>query len=406
MQTAKTLIRLGWCPGWSESLLGIHAMLLVLSWGSSDTDSYWHSQKSTGNFKFWSFLGWRIADTGISGSTTLWDPSCCSEPKCLDRLVWANSVDLDHSPASFGHISSFTICHYLLMQIVGQTWLNLVTWTWGSWSEGQHDLYFTVQWFCLICMYIILWEHESVWPSVWPQNKYRSLWPIFHGPVILPCILKTIWYMNIIIMDYESVFTRRWPKNKCRSLWPIFHGPLILCYILKTIWFMNIILWDYGSVWPDIWPKNKYMSLIYAPREDSDQYGHPPSLIKVFAVHMKKAWGATHWAHRLIRVRWAHSRFVERTGWSESLCSQCDLNFMVQWFCLVSQKTIWLMNVIFSDIETGWPKLWPQNKYRLTWPLFHGVVILLNIFKIIWWMNIIVGIMDQCDTKIDLIKYM
>ena len=28
----------------------------------------------------------------------------------------------------------------------------------------------------------------------------------------------------------------------------------------------------------------------------------------------------------------------------------------------------------------------------------HGLVILLNIFKIIWWMNIIVCIMDQCDT--------
>ena len=37
-----------------------------------------------------------------------------------------------------------------LMQIVGQTYLNLVTWTCGSSSEGQHDLYFTIQWFCLI----------------------------------------------------------------------------------------------------------------------------------------------------------------------------------------------------------------------------------------------------------------
>ena len=37
-----------------------------------------------------------------------------------------------------------------LMQIVGRTWLNLVTWTCGSWSEGQHDLYFKVQCFCLI----------------------------------------------------------------------------------------------------------------------------------------------------------------------------------------------------------------------------------------------------------------
>ena len=32
----------------------------------------------------------------------------------------------------------------------GRTWLSLVTWTCGSWSESQHDLYFTVQWFCLI----------------------------------------------------------------------------------------------------------------------------------------------------------------------------------------------------------------------------------------------------------------
>ena len=35
MQTAKTLIRLGRCPGWSESSLGAHAILLVLSRGGS-----------------------------------------------------------------------------------------------------------------------------------------------------------------------------------------------------------------------------------------------------------------------------------------------------------------------------------------------------------------------------------
>ena len=60
------------------------------------------------------------------------------------------------------------------------------------------DLYFMVHWFCLIpwrlwCMNIILWDYESVWPDIWPQNKCRSLWPIFHGPVIFPVILKTAW---------------------------------------------------------------------------------------------------------------------------------------------------------------------------------------------------------------------
>ena len=44
------------------------------------------------------------------------------------------------------------------MQIVGRTWFNLVTWTCGSWSEGQHDLYFTVQWFCFIS-----WRLFNVW---------------------------------------------------------------------------------------------------------------------------------------------------------------------------------------------------------------------------------------------------
>ena len=76
--------------------------------------------------------------------------------------------------------------------------------------------------------------------------KSRSAWPIFHGPVTLPYILKTNWCMNIIVQDYESVQPDVWPQNKCRSLWPI-----ILPYILKTIWCMTIILWDYESVLPN-----------------------------------------------------------------------------------------------------------------------------------------------------------
>ena len=34
MRTMKTLIRLGRCTGWSESLQGTHAIMLVLLWGS------------------------------------------------------------------------------------------------------------------------------------------------------------------------------------------------------------------------------------------------------------------------------------------------------------------------------------------------------------------------------------
>ena len=54
-------------------------------------------------------------------------------------------------------------------------------------------------------MYIILFEYESVRPDVLPQNKCRSLWHLFHGPVIVPYTLKAISCMNIITWDYESV---------------------------------------------------------------------------------------------------------------------------------------------------------------------------------------------------------
>ena len=107
-------------------------------------------------------------------------------------------------------------------------------------NVGLCDLYFMVQWFLpyilntVCCTNIILWDYESVWHDIRPQNKCRSLWPIFHGPVILSYILKTIWYINTKLFDYETVWPNVWPKHKCRPLWPIFHDPVILPYILKT----------------------------------------------------------------------------------------------------------------------------------------------------------------------------
>ena len=80
----------------------------------------------------------------------------------------------------------------------------------------------------------------------------------------------------------------------------------------------------------------KYKSLTYkwaatwqnqqcgcAPSEDSDQPGHPPSLIRVFAVRMKRAWVLSYplsaqrrlwsdWADGQadLSLRWAHTHFV------------------------------------------------------------------------------------------------
>ena len=115
-----------------------------------------------------------------------------------------------------------------------------------------------ISWSTDFCLYLedyLVYEHhtldyESVWPNIWPQNKSRSLWPIFHGPLILP--------YEHHYLGLESVWHDSWPRNKCRSLWPIFHGPVILPSMSKTIWWMSVIFSD-ETVWPKFWPQNIFI---------------------------------------------------------------------------------------------------------------------------------------------------
>ena len=83
---------------------------------------------------------------------------------------------------------------------------------------GHYDLYFMVQWVCLISwrlfdMNTILLDYVSVWPNVWSKNKCMSLWPIFHGPVILSYILKTIQWLNIVLILTHSHTHTDWTSD-------------------------------------------------------------------------------------------------------------------------------------------------------------------------------------------------
>ena len=131
---------------------------------------------------------------------------------------------------------------------------------------GDCNLYFMVRWFCLISwrlfdvrtsLFGIMSQYD---PKFDLKINIASLWPIFHGPVILHYILKIIWCMNIIHWAFGSVWPDIWPQNKCRSMWPTFHGPVILSYIFKTIWCMRVIFSDNERVWPKLWPQSIYKS--------------------------------------------------------------------------------------------------------------------------------------------------
>ena len=193
-------------------------------------------------------------------------------------------------------------------------------------------------------MNTILWDYESVWPDVWPKNKCRSLWPIFHGPVILPYILKTIWYKTTILWDYESVWPDVLPKNKCRSLWLIFHGPVILPINLKTIWYMNTILWDFESIWPDVWPKNKCRSLwpIF----------HGPVILP-YILKTIYVWTP---------LFWIMSRYEMKFDLKINV-GHCDLYFMVQWVCLIMVQWVCLISWRLFDIST--PYFGMMSQYDL-----------------------------------------
>ena len=78
------------------------------------------------------------------------------------------------------------------------------------------------------------------------------------------------------------------------------------------------------NIWATAWQKNK---MICAPSEDSDQPGHPPSLIRVFAVRSIGSWGpnvSSCGQPRLIRL-------CGRPGWSESSLGDHAILLVLSW---------------------------------------------------------------------------
>ena len=82
-------------------------------------------------------------------------------------------------------------------------------------------------------------------------------------------------------------------------------------------WMKRFFKWKYET------PHDKTNKMACASSEDLDQPGHPPSLIRVFAVRMKKAWVPSYplsaqrrlwsdWADAQadLSLRWAHTHFI------------------------------------------------------------------------------------------------
>ena len=159
--------------------------------------------------------------------------------------------------------------------------------------------------------------------STFSVRRSRSLWSYFCAPAILPSILRTISCINAIL------------------------GILVLFDTMID----SLISWMLFDVWTSLIGIMSW----YDPTVDlKANVGHWPIFHGPVVLYLE-----------------------DNLMYDYHSLGLCDLYFIVLWYCPL---TIWCLSVIFIHDDTVWPKLPSESKYKLAWPIFHGLVILLNIF--------------------------
>ena len=135
-------------------------------------------------------------------------------------------------------------------------------------------------------------------------------------------ILKFNIYMSWILSFWQAGLGKQWwiASFGCITVW-LNHIVQILGW-LQDLWGCQNISDVYGKHWKYEPPHDKTNKMICAPSEDSEQPGHPPSLIRVIAVRMKKhcilsypssalgrLWSDWADAQADLSLHWAHRSF-------------------------------------------------------------------------------------------------
>ena len=189
------------------------------------------------------------------------------------------------------------------------------------------------------------WDVGSVWHTHWPEFMYISQWPIFHGPVILPHILKTICWTNAIIGILVPCDAKIY-RIKCTCMW------------VSDLHFM--VQWFCLISW---------------------------RLFDGFMLYCR------YWFSMIQTLNWNNiCRSVTNISWSSD-------------FALYLQD--YLMDRCHNwNTGSMWCKDLPHKMYVGQWPTFHGPVILSYILNTAWWINVVLEILIQCGTNIELKLYM
>ena len=113
-----------------------------------------------------------------------------------------------------------------------------------------------------------------------------------------------------------------WPSSSHLFIWSVWPDFICACYGTAAL-IRVLIEADYG--WVELPPEQTCSPDCYifwndcAPSEDSDQPGHPPSLIRVFAVRMKKCRGCPGWSESSLGSQ-SFCWFLLVLSWGGSFC--------------------------------------------------------------------------------------
>ena len=143
-------------------------------------------------------------------------------------------------------------------------------------------------------------ESQDCTPQTWKLN--RRQFSVQKDPNVI------LWSIR------ESVVTFHW----CSVYFIFCVQVYCVCSVfrkVKCIRFLNVTTFviEYANSWNEP-HRDKTNKMACAPSEDSDQPGHPPSLIRVFAVRLKKASSLS------------YSLSAQRRLWSDWADAQADLS--------------------------------------------------------------------------------
>ena len=173
-------------------------------------------------------------------------------------------------------------------------------------------LYFIFIFFLLVLLYNYIWATAK-------QIQQNDVYPA-KTQISLGICMKKYWVLSYPLSMQRWLMCRlsiRWAHMPC--CW-FCQAAASICYPGVGIFLFCFMSSTFTLTYESCHDKTNKMACV--PSEDSDQPGHPPSLIRVFTVHMKKAWVLSYplsaqrrfwsdWADAQadLSVRWVHSHF-------------------------------------------------------------------------------------------------